>query len=652
MAKASDCTGYSSREDDTNIPRSIVQYLESEIAKVESDLARNGHLDAINASDILVDMPSDLKSPPPKIDGGTPTRLSDTPSLTRMETNNTKDAVTDEIMSCDEIQAVLFSIMPSGPGITDLISRIRMSLTPSANNIIDSPRHKRNLSFSSSSSDVDCKLLKNMPTHVIKALVTKYMSKVYPIYPIVHAPTLWRHVDTVLSTFERIPEHVSTIPPSFDFLIIYLMLAVATTLGSAKSGHEARHMLLSASLFEEGIQHLSEKAQIPSDLAGVQAVLFTLQYAAINPKLANVWMLSGVAMRSCLELGLHREPLDALPLDYLTTDLRRRIFWSAYCFDRSTCSALQRPLTIPDATIDADFPSVFDDEHIRPDGIDSTGRKTKWHMLKWIQFRQLQAAMVEVHFQNKALDTGMSWDDWLSSMEQRLRTWYKDYGDGHELTEFSLAHGLMNLHRPSPRIPLPSSRSLIVAFESACSAARHLHDHILEGFYRRSWLIANHVLENATVVLFCLRHGREAVASRFNAQQIFEMTKLFTADFLALASQGWSEVSHYAGTYERLLGPLLESVFTNREPVVEAFGIAQDDELARLLYPGPAQRDKLSFGVQTPGIVDWSAFDQTFTANWDDLDASEGTFLGADYSGGWDLLDSLTEPPSIVTMMT
>jgi hypothetical protein len=653
IAAKSECTGFSSKDQDPNIPRSIVQHLESEIAKVEGELARNGHLEELNASDILAGMPTNDGVPLeeqglPIIDLpiASAEAKPETPKLS-LETSNLspptaapRDPIRDEVMTCGELQAMIFALLPTGPGLTDLIARVRMSLTPSNTIASGSPREARRKSISRASHEVSCTMLKSIPTAILRSLVKKYMTRVYPIFPVLYAPSLWQQLEKVVRTLHDLPDKHRSVPPSFDFLIIYLMLSISATLGSARTGHEAKHMVFSGSLFEEGIQHLSDKAKIPSDLAGIQVTLMVLQYASINPRLANVWMLTGAAMRACLELGLHREPPEALAFDPLTLDLRRRLFWCAYNFDRAICSALQRPLSIPDQSIDAHFPSVLDDRHIHASGIDATGAETKTHNLRWIHFRRLQSTMTEVHFQGKPLEPGQSWEDWLVSMELRLQTWYEDYNDGHELTEFTLAHGLTNLHRPSPRVPLPGPRSLMVAFEAACSSAKSLRDHILTGFYRRSWLIAHHVLENSMVVLFCLRHGFDSISARFTAQQIFEMTKVFTANFLALAAQGWNEVSNYAGIYERLLGPLLESVFSSRPPSLSSFGPAQDAELTRMLYPGPSQLDKLRFGSRSGFEGEGLPTFDVGTLNWEEFSVSDTRSASAEgFVAGWDLFD-------------
>ncbi len=65
------------------------------------------------------------------------------------------------------------------------------------------------------------------------------------------------------------------------------------------------------------------------------------------------------------------------------------------------------------------------------------------------------------------------------------------------------------------------------------------------------------------------------------------MTKLFTANFLTIAAQGWIEIVEYGGIYERLLGSFLSPLFKpgGEPPSVDH---ERDAELMRLLYPSPA----------------------------------------------------------------
>lgn len=177
------------------------------------------------------------------------------------------------------------------------------------------------------------------------------------------------------------------------------------------------------------------------------------------------------------DVGLHREYPYSVLENENDVDLRRRVFWSAYCMDRSICSALQRPVSIPDAAINTKFPYVIISAPSSP-------------FMGVVYYHQLVSEMLQVHFQGQSLPNDISWEDWLSEMEQKLRKWYESTrheAGNDEMGDFALARGLTILHRPSPRMPLPSDRSLLVAFEAASSSARSHRDHIRAGFFRRPW---------------------------------------------------------------------------------------------------------------------------------------------------------------------
>lgn len=663
VAAKATCTGISAGDKSTDVPRSIVQHLELEIARLETELSqKHGQqggmdMDMVHASDILLRMPetshvhvSDVLLNVPETpslsleqqqqqeqtsqaqtfqaDGVSqaPGIVTDRPNShpsrsyhARAQANG--QTLRTSILSSKPLQAIVSATLPNDSSATDLLSRVRMGMTPSAAQLSDSTRLATSTTATSSaarankgssSSTLLCaNNLRSIPIDIIQRLLKKYTSTIQRDSPFLVAATLTQQFQRVIDVLEWQNQHsqsqeaqadgfdTTSVMASHDFLIVYLVLAISVTLGSANNGHEERYMALSTALFQEGIQHFYSLKSFPSEIVWLQTVLLILLYATVFPRSANVWVLSGTAMRACLELGLHREPPDESldGMDSETLDLRRRVFWSAYCMDRSICSALQRPLSTPDTAINTKFPVLLGDDDT---------------FLGSIAYHKLLSEMLHVHFQREPLPDDLSWDDWVTGMEDRLRTWHGLYGGNydstasyraplshhHEMIEFNMARGLMILHRPSPRAPSPSARSLLIAFESASAAARMHSEHIRAGFFRRPWLSAHHTLEAATVVLFCLRHGSAAIAESFTAAQVFEMTKLFTSNLLSIAAQGWPEVSVYASVYERLLAPLLERVFLRRTDLSDSFGSAQDAELVRLLYPGPAHIDKLRFGWQ------------------------------------------------------
>lgn len=63
----------------------------------------------------------------------------------------------------------------------------------------------------------------------------------------------------------------------------------------------------------------------------------------------------GLAMRSCIDLGLHRKGHGhSLPPDEI--QWRRRLFWTVYALERKIAISLGRPLSVCDGQIDVDFP--------------------------------------------------------------------------------------------------------------------------------------------------------------------------------------------------------------------------------------------------------------------------------------------------------
>ena len=629
------------------MPRSIVQHLELEIARLETELSQRAgmDLDMVHASDILLRMPEGSSFTLQEghhvvrddaFDDGTGA-FGDVPmggdslnptAVTPSQPPDSSQALRAAILSGKPLQSIVSATLPNDSGARDLLSRVRMGMTPSTAQLSDgnrttlapaAPNSTRANKGIASNSLLDAHNLRSIPTDIIQRLMKKYLGTIQHDSPFLVAATVTQQFQKVVDVldwqaqaqqhqqqqqqqhpFGESGQEGNTRPvllmASHDLLVVYLVLAISVTLGSANNGHEERYMALSTALFEEGIQHFYSLKAFPSQISWLQTILLVLLYATVFPRSANVWVLSGAAMRACLELGLHREPpeesLGAMDSD--TLDLRRRVFWAAYCMDRSICSALQRPLSTPDTAINTKVPAMVGDDDT---------------FLGTIEYHKLLSEMLHVHFQRESLPDNLSWDEWVAGMENRLRAWHEHYGGNydsassfrpqshyHEMIEFNMARGLMILHRPSPRAPSPTSRSLLIAFESASAAARMHSEHVRAGFFRRPWLSAHHTLEAATVVLFCLRHGSTAIAEGFSPSQVFEMTKLFTSTLLSIAAQGWPEVTVYASVYERLLAPLLERVILRRPELSDAFGPAQDAELVRLLYPGPAHIEKLRFG--------------------------------------------------------
>lgn len=480
---------------------------------------------------------------------------------------------------------------------------------------------------------VPAQVLLSLPQQLTHRLVTKFVQRFLSAFPILPESELWNALERVVKMMQEcnatgvaiglggdaVDSIIPTsqmLPVCFEVLVVYLVLAISLTLDSFRGGFAGRCMGLSTDLFNEGVRHLLEKESpvLGDDVATLRVLLLMLQYAMINPQCANVSIVGGLATELCLKLGLDRETPWTTVVDAETVELRRQLFWAWYCLESTVCSSLLLPLSIQDESITTQLPATAEmsgplmvpaPQAVPPPSLSALplpsasggevfGEATQ-HSILLTQFHRRRNRILEVHFQDAPLplEFGGSFAAWQRSTESELRAWYdlqvRHVGsDISELTEYGLAHTMILLHRATPRNPNPSPESILRAFEAAATMGRILLDDSTNGgFLRRRYLSAHHTFDVAMVALFCLRHGRSAIRAHFNIQRIFEITKLFTSNFLALAAQGWADGSTSAGDYECLLAPVLRYVLAGTDDDPDAvFPSDQDEKLRQWMSVG------------------------------------------------------------------
>ncbi|KDN62547.1 putative fungal specific transcription factor domain-containing protein [Colletotrichum sublineola] len=93
------------------------------------------------------------------------------------------------------------------------------------------------------------------------------------------------------------------------------------------------------------------------NLATVQFLLLLAVHGTRSPYGAGAWSQIRYAVTLCIELGLHRKQTTASSHSPRDLEIRRRAFWSCYCFDRMTGVVLGRTFAIADRDINAELPS-------------------------------------------------------------------------------------------------------------------------------------------------------------------------------------------------------------------------------------------------------------------------------------------------------
>lgn len=150
-------------------------------------------------------------------------------------------------------------------------------------------------------------------------------------------------------------------------------------------------------------------------IASIEAMLLLVVYNLRSTSNSSVWYMIGLAMRTCLDFGLHRES-SYRKLQPHETELRRRLFWSVYLIERYTAWSMGRPFSVAEEEIDAAPPSNIDDSITNDRVIDKIlhnqsvgpGRAQKGTLGRFIASIQLQRIVSRIHTRIYRVDAQVS----------------------------------------------------------------------------------------------------------------------------------------------------------------------------------------------------------------------------------------------------
>lgn len=96
-------------------------------------------------------------------------------------------------------------------------------------------------------------------------------------------------------------------------------------------------------------------------IENIEAMALLVVYHLRSASSHGLWYIIGLAMRTAIDLGLHRKA-NEINLDPWTAQMRRRLFWTIYYLERVISMSLGRPFSIADRQIDLPLPVDVDDD--------------------------------------------------------------------------------------------------------------------------------------------------------------------------------------------------------------------------------------------------------------------------------------------------
>lgn len=178
-------------------------------------------------------------------------------------------------------------------------------------------------------------------------LCDAYFSAINLQYPVLHRQTF----DGML---ERAYDQ-DCVDPVVKFQV-FMVLAI----GSAVLSGRIRARIPAESYCLSALQYLDE-LNLENSLQGVQCLLLLLILTIHSPFVrVNVWYLNYHCIAALLDLGLQRNISAGAGISLLEQEMRARIFWVIYTFDRVIATMMGRPIGIRDegCELRVSYPSI------------------------------------------------------------------------------------------------------------------------------------------------------------------------------------------------------------------------------------------------------------------------------------------------------
>ncbi|KAL2838074.1 fungal-specific transcription factor domain-containing protein [Aspergillus pseudodeflectus] len=311
-----------------------------------------------------------------------------------------------------------------------------------------------------------------LPAHpASRKLAEHYFNHIYPRLPFFSTQGFWAQFEYVYgpesnpsspSASSQTPNLGDFVPDSnhgYNAFTVSIVLAIsASSLSSSSSSvifNKADSLFQTALRFRESIN-------IPNTVAGVQSILFLIQFANLNPSSLDAWYLIGVGMRTCIDLGLHQDPQPTSSVSSSLLETRRRIWWSMYSFDRSMSLSCCRPMEVGDNVITAQLPTFRIGLAMENQEEVIAGFLQRYRIL------QIQSFIYD-QLNEQPASTGEDICAVLHDMAEKLQDWAQNNpsSDPAGLTKHELLMGRMLLNRPCRLIPNRTSDGLEDLWRSA-----------------------------------------------------------------------------------------------------------------------------------------------------------------------------------------
>lgn len=178
------------------------------------------------------------------------------------------------------------------------------------------------------------------------------------------------HMPTITQTIRELRGDMSRLSPANEALVFSIYYAAITSMENddvvINFGCTKQELNLK---YRSGLENALAKADFLNvpDLVLVQALVNFLALLRRHDSPRFVWMMTGLAIRMAISLGIHRDGSKFPSLTPYDVEMRRRVWWSLCMLDVRTSEDQGTEFTITEGSFDTEIPSNINNTDIGPD---------------------------------------------------------------------------------------------------------------------------------------------------------------------------------------------------------------------------------------------------------------------------------------------
>ncbi|KAJ4424070.1 hypothetical protein N0V82_001317 [Gnomoniopsis sp. IMI 355080] len=393
---------------------------------------------------------------------------------------------------------------------------------------------------------------------VADRLIEMYHARESYFTPTLHEKAFAKDVDDVFD---------GDTDPYKNFVVRIVLAISLMKLDTQYAGLADSFYLAAMNYFEDVLR--------PKDLKTLQCLVLIGSYSLLTPTRNVVYHIIGLATRICQQLGLADEKTISAGysmglIDPLQMDMRRRLHWVVLGHELGLALAMGRPngFAKRDDFVDVQFFETVDDEFITEQGVqEGPTSEKKMVAIHLSKMRIRQAEIRRMMYEKKRTEPKDTNSPIFVEAERKIKewcdaapaepSWAKPWFIGQYHTM------LLSLHRPSPQIPRPSSRSASICYDSAMYIINLSNQQIRKSAVDVTWVFVLTLNMSLNALLWSIsyrevrdEHPKEEVEENINV----------ALDVIEQCSARWPGTENASQLYSIFGRACLQSYDTNDDP--------------------------------------------------------------------------------------